>query len=314
MGNSIDSIPSSPPIMSDLINSPTPIPCPTPSPTISPTPSPTQDITFGATYITPFVTQILQVDGKIIFLEPPSDISSYEHWTYSYNNGEHTGEFTPPVYYQGQYNQNVVSPTEFMVGNFYFYAILCEVADNTSYLVYNVMSEKPTSSNLDYFPAFGAYNIVPKVSGDTITNCYSTNSNYTNVIVYAEGIDYDDPYTVGALTLFFNSSNNTASAAYNGNFLFQNLSTSNDITSLNFYNSYSIPNSNGYYFLIRVNNQTKKVIYYLCNDSYSLVSCNLYANTSCDDEIGNACTTDTSSSDLSDSSNYSEYKREYGDY
>jgi len=312
MGNSIDSIPPSPPIMSDLINSPTPIPCPTPSPTISPTPSPTPapyndgDISLGMTYITPFVTQKLQVDGKIIFLEPPSDISSYEHWTYSYNNGEHTGEFTPPVYYQGQYNQNDVSPTEFMVDNFYFYAILCEVADNTLYLVYNVTSEQRTS--------FGVYNIVPKVSGDTITNCYSTNSYYTNVIVYAEGISYGDPYTVGALTLYFDSSNNTASAAYNGNTLFQNISTSNDITSLNFYNSYSIPNSNGYYFLIRVNNQTKKVIYYLCNDSYSLVSCNLYANTSCDDEIGNACTTSTSSSDLSDSTNYGEYKREYGDY
>lgn len=245
-------------------------------------------------YMSLAVTQDLQLwnGNKIVLTQPTDSFTGIGEWTCEYDNTSKT--FTPTFYNESEFtisqddsfnNMPVLFQFSYNGDTFYFFQpILVKVSKDILYLVYSMAPSWGTFVNqsgiITTLYIQGDFVVNPTISdGGRQVYCYSTNSITTNIICYFGGV---------ISMIFVGAGTNEASGYYEGKTLFDSVTTTTDITSTDFYKSYNIPNT-GLYFLIRCNDQTDAIIYYLNNSNYSGAACNLFANTNCNDLIGNKC-------------------------
>lgn len=252
--------------------------------------------------------------GDTIVLTAPSSTTGVGQWQIKFNNNSPVS-FTPPVFGENVEQFSTTVPLSYSNNsNFYFYAILYQVYNEIYYLIYNVSSSERNSTDESFTN--------PSLSfGDSAVTCSSTISEYTHAILAPTQSNVNNTeyppssfsqqtgsYTV--VSMYLDQGNGAATIYNKGNVIVSNYTTPNDTTKTSFYYSFQLTsNWNSYDFLFRTYN--KQIIYYFNTMSYSSSSCNLYANNGCNDPLGNDCSS-TSTSDLTDSSNYNAYCREYG--
>ena len=248
-------------------------------------------------------SQTINMNGgdTITLTGPPSSITGVGEWQIKFNNNSPVS-FTPPVLGENVEQFSTTVPLSYSNNsNFYFYAILYKIYDEIYYLIYNVSSSERSSTDEETFTN-------PSLSeGDSgPVTCSSTTSEYTHAILAPTSANINNmnyppfsfsqqtgSYTV--VSMYLDKGNGAATIYNKGNVIISNYTTANDTTKTSFYYSFQLTSSyTSYDFMFRTHK--KQIIYYFNNMSYNSSSCNFYANNSCEDPLGNDCSSSTDSS------------------
>jgi hypothetical protein len=241
--------------------------------------------------------------GYTLVLTAPSSSTGVGEWQVTFNNGSPVS-FTPQVL--GENVEQFSTQVSLIYTNdsdFYFYAILYQVYNEVYYLIYNVSSSERSSTDETFTnPSLSIGDYGP-------VTCSSTTSEYTHVILAANNLNNSDDYSQSqisqgtggytVISMYLDQGTGAATIYNRGNVKLSNFTTPNKSSDTDFYESLQLT-SNDYttlFFLFRTYN--KQIIYYFNDMSYNSSSCNLFAQNSCNDLLGNDCGSSSSSTSWS---------------